>query len=136
MKQFVDKSVKIPSNKEVIIENETDSPNDVKKDQFRDEIKNQNTAHVTFSIMFYYTPEFRQDVPNIKEFIVEAVTKLNEGSPRKLLQDTCNFNFFLQDSQIAIFQSLLWYYVPKKQILVRRTLDGTTLNTSEKTKEQ
>ena len=45
-----------------------------------DWIQVDNQTHVTYSIMFYYTPEFRRDTPDIEGFLDQVLTNVNAGS--------------------------------------------------------
>ena len=49
-----------------------------------DDDKIDTTTPATFSIMFYYTPEFKIDTPDIKGFVETVVQDMNIGNDRLL----------------------------------------------------
>ena len=60
---------------QVIIEEDTEFPYEVSND----EGVLDNTTHVTYSLMFYYTPEFKNTTPDVEGFFNLVIANLNAG---------------------------------------------------------
>ena len=110
---------------------EIDADQILSRQKYVDQAVRDDTSHVTYSIMVYYTPDFASVTPDIEVFVDQALAKTNEGYKNSLIPLTIKLLCIEEATvnDIADTSALIKNFINMKGSLkaLRNTADAAVL---------